>query len=114
MDTRAYSKPGIRKWLLILPTKDRLYTSVIVLNPEITGLKVSWPTDMSPTALSGLAGTARTARPAVSRPSVRGRGVPGVVGTGVGWEGYYTGYHQYPPRTPYLTIFSLGALPTAK
>ena len=51
MDTPAYSVPGITKWLLILPILYRLYTSVIVLNPENYRHKESWPTDLSPTAI---------------------------------------------------------------
>ena len=42
-----------------------------------------------------------------------GRGVPGVVG--YGWAGRaIPGTHQYPPRDPYYSYFSLRALPTAK
>ena len=55
LDTPAYLMPGIKEWLLILPTVGRLYTSVIPWNPENKASKVSWATDMSPTAWFSLA-----------------------------------------------------------
>ena len=43
-----------------------------------------------------------------------GRGVPGVVRTGVGREGAIPVPVQDHPRDPYLVIFEARALPTAK
>ena len=91
----------MKKWLLILPTILRLYTSVIPRNPEKWTHKGSWSTDLSPTTIF---------TPGCS-PRVPGymywggwRGVPGVVGYWVGWRGY-TGTHQYPVPGPILVIF---------
>ena len=98
------------EWLLILPILDRLYTSVIPLNPENRLLKVSWSTDLSPTALLG------TADPCTEMYTCGG------VGGGVypGWGyGRVAGRaipvpHPQPSQDPYFIIFSLKALPTAK
>ena len=83
MDTPAYLKPGISKWLLILPIFDRLYTSVIVWNPENTALKVSWATDMSPRPYY-----TRGIDPCSQRAAMpgAGEGVPGVWGWVGGWR----------------------------
>ena len=55
LDSAAYSLPGIYLWSLALPAIHRLYTSVIVQNPEKRTHKESWLTDLSPTALFSLA-----------------------------------------------------------
>ena len=54
LDSPAYLLPGIWFWSLGLPAVRRLYTSVIVRNPEKCRYKESWPTDLSPTALFSL------------------------------------------------------------
>ena len=85
MDTAAYSLPGMRKWLLGFPAAARLYTSVIPKNPEKWSLKVSWPTDLSPTTI-----LLSAALPLTSYPGVHGgRVYPGWWDTGVGREGLY-------------------------
>ena len=76
LDTPACSFPGMREWLLILPIFSRLYTSVIPRNPEINDLKVSWSTDLSPTAMFDPPDSARMSHGDTSA----GEGVPGVVG----------------------------------
>ena len=93
MDTPAYLVPGIDKWLFILPTSTRLYTSVIVLMCEIWASKVSWATDMSPTHYLRESGSTGVGVPG----GADREGVPGVGGTGVGWEGAIPGTTQYPP-----------------
>ena len=101
MDTAAYLFPGMKEWLLVLPAKPRLYTSVIPLDPEISALKESWATDMSPTALY-----LASACPCGSVPGseLGGRVYPG---SGTGWvpEGCYTGYPARPSQTPIFSIF---------
>ena len=84
--------------MFILPILNRLYTSVITLNPEISGLKVSWPTDMSPTTIFSL-GTDRWVTARMSTGG--GRGVPGVWDVVGAWEGY-TGTPPAPSQDPYL------------
>ena len=87
--------------MLILPILIRLYTSVIVLDPEIWTDKESWPTDLSPTTIF-----LRRTGPA-EQLTVRawgGRGVPGVWDR-VGGSGGYTGTHPDPLTDPYSVIF---------
>ena len=105
LDSPAYLFPGIREWLLILSILTRLYTSVNLRNPENNRLKVSWATDMSPTALF-------TSRDCMPRPGTavtvmqgctRG-GEDGWVPGGC-WEGAIPGTTQHPPIYPYLVIF---------
>ena len=72
---------------------------------ENNRLKVSCPTDMSPTASLAPA----VSSPGHSRADSRGRGVPGVVGDWVGTREGYTGLYPVPTQDPYLTIFSLKA-----
>ena len=110
MDTPAYLFPEIWKWLLILPILNRLYTSVIVLDPENNGPEVSWSTDLSPTTTLWL-GADRWHTACMS--TWWGRGVPGVW-DGWGPEGAIPVPSPHHPQDPYLDIFSHKALPTAK
>ena len=89
------------KWLLILSIFHRLYTSVIVLNPEKWVSKVSWPTDMSPTASFSPRDTE------YGHPDYR-CGVGGVYpGYGrTGWAGRaIPGTHQDHPPGPIFNIY---------
>ena len=100
MDTPAYLFCRICKWLLILPILTRLYTSVIVWNPEKWTLKETWSTDMSPTTIF----TQRHRLRAV-RLVHRGLGQGCTRGMGYGRVG--GGLYRYPTRTPPGPIFSL-------
>ena len=93
----------------LLPILIRLYTSVIVLNPENKGPEVSWSTDLSPTAL--FSWPALPASMNCSRTGA-GRGVPGVGSWVGGWRAIPVP-SQTPPGTHISVIFSLKALPTA-
>ena len=100
--------PGICKWLDILPILYRLYTSVIPLNLENTRLKVSWPTDMSPTAC--FSPRSRLLRVAARVPV--GEGVYPGYGTGWGTGRDYTGYYPAPSQDPQIShILRLGPYP---
>ena len=65
---------------------------------ENNGLQVSWATDLSPTTIfvALIPASCMTAGVRV------GRGVPGVVRTGVGRRGAIPGTHPSHPRVPYL------------
>ena len=88
----AYSVPGMKEWLLILPAYTRLYTSVIPWNLEKWTPKVSCSTDLSPTACFDLADPCTEMYTCGSG----GRGVPGVVGRTGGAGRGYTGYPTRP------------------
>ena len=103
MDTPAYLVLGIVKWLLILPISHRLYTSVIVPNPEKWLPKVSCPTDMSPTAILL---PPYLARGMVYTGPWRVQG--GGVYPGYGMAGWVPGgLYRYPGQTRPRTIFSI-------
>ena len=99
MDTPAYLLPGMKNSPYLSSILNRLYTSVIVLNPENNALEVSWSTDMSPTTIFNLA--YRTARVAGSCGR-GGRGVPGVWDEG----GYREGLYRVLPGPSHGPIFS--------
>ena len=82
----------MKEWLLGLPISTRLYTSVIPWNCEIWALKVSYPTDLSPTTLfSPVYVPVNTCVVAVGA----GGGVYPGWGYGVGLGGLY----RYPTQT---------------
>ena len=97
LDSAAYSFCGIHLWSLGLPILNRLYTSVIVPDPEKWTYKESWATDLSPTALF----TPRDRHGSMQRVDSAGRrGVPGVRDEG-GSRRVLPGYSQDHPRDPY-------------
>ena len=83
-------------WSLGIPATDRLYTSVIVRNPEKRAYKESCTTDMSPTALF-YCWDMPVHR--VRTEERHGWGVPGV-GSWVGAGGGYTGTQAQPVPGP--------------
>ena len=104
MDTPAYLKPGMKEWLLYLPILYRLYTSVIVLDPEILAHKESWSTDLSPTALFAQRHCTRGSTDVMGTTGMVGRGVPGVGRSGRVREGY-TGYYPAAIPGPIFNIY---------
>ena len=101
LDSPAYLVPGMSKWLLILLISTRLYTSVIVLNPENRLSKESCPTDMSPTAILHPRDRHCTTR---SMPGPRWEGCTRGMGLG-GCRRGYTGTQSHQSQDPYLVIF---------
>ena len=101
LDSAAYLVPGIHLWSSGLTILTRLYTSVIVLNPEKWTHKESYSTDLSPTTIF----TPRDCHDTTRVDGHDGRGgVPGVGDDG--WLGgvLYRVPTQHPPRTIFSHI----------
>ena len=99
MDTPAYLFPEMKEWLLILPISYRLYTSVIVLNPEKCLTKETWSTDMSPTTIFYWRQHPRGSTDVMCTTGMVGEGCTRGMGMRVGPGGLYRGTTQTAPRT---------------